>query len=107
QAAFATHLASHAGHFSGEAVQLVHHRVQGFLELENFTANVHRDFAGKVATGDGARYFGDVSHLRGEVAGHEVDVIRQVFPGTGDPGHHRLASQLAVGTYLASDARNF
>src|SRR6185437_15047748 len=35
----------YAGDFAGEAVELVHHGVQRFLELQDFSANVHRDFA--------------------------------------------------------------
>src|SRR6202030_582760 len=41
---FGADLARHAGNFSSECVQLVHHRVDGFFEEQNFTADVHRDF---------------------------------------------------------------
>src|SRR4029450_974919 len=59
-------------HCAGERVQLVDHRVDGFLEEQNFAALVHRDLLGEVAAGDRRRHVGNVSHLRGEVAGHEV-----------------------------------
>src|SRR5204863_18420 len=39
-------LAGDAGDFGGECVELVHHGVDGVLELENFAAHVHRDLAG-------------------------------------------------------------
>jgi hypothetical protein len=41
--------ASHARHFGGERAQLIHHRVDGFFELQNFAAHIDRDLAGKVA----------------------------------------------------------
>ena len=51
--------------------------------------------------------FGDVAHLRREVAGHRVDVVGQVFPGAGDAGHVRLAAKLAFGANFARNARYF
>ena len=47
--AFRSHFARHARHFRGERVELIHHRVDGVLQLQNFAAHVHRDLAGKVA----------------------------------------------------------
>src|SRR5262249_10511987 len=61
-----------AGHFAGERVELVHHGVDGVLELENFAAHIDRDLAGQVAAGDGGGHVGDVAHLVGEVAAHGV-----------------------------------
>src|SRR5580765_4072694 len=46
---FRTHLAGHAGHLAREAVELVHHRVDGQLEVEDLPADVHRDLFGQVA----------------------------------------------------------
>jgi hypothetical protein len=37
---FRAHLARHARHFRGEGVQLVHHRVDGVLELQDLAADV-------------------------------------------------------------------
>ena len=102
-----TDFAGHAGDFGGEGAQLLHHGVQGFFELQDFAANVHGDFAGEVAAGDGGGDFGDVTHLAGEVAGHEVYVVGKVLPGATDAGDLRLASQFAFGTDFASDAGNF
>src|SRR5271154_922461 len=42
--------AGHARHFCSERVQLVHHRVDGVFQLQNFTLHVHGDLAGQVAT---------------------------------------------------------
>ena len=66
--AFGADLARHARHFGGECVQLVDHRVDGFLQLANFAVHVDRDLARQVAVRDGGRDVGDVAHLAGQVA---------------------------------------
>jgi hypothetical protein len=63
QPPFGADLARHARHFGGEGTQLFHHRVNGFLELQNFAAHVDRDFARQVAIGDGDGHVGDVDAL--------------------------------------------
>src|SRR5207237_738402 len=73
----------------------------------DFAANVHRNFAREIAAGDCRGDFGDITNLTGEVAGHEVHVIGQVFPRAGHAGHLRLTTELAVGADFASDARDF
>src|SRR6478752_5081408 len=40
ETALGTHFARHAGHLGGERVQLVHHGVDGVLELEDFALHV-------------------------------------------------------------------
>src|SRR5207245_1802224 len=50
---------------------------------------------------------GDVADLRRQVGGHEVDVVGEVLPGTGDAGDLGLAAELAFGADLARDARHF
>src|SRR5213076_668496 len=105
--AFGADLTRQAGHFRREAVELVHHRVDGFLQLQDLALHVHRDLARQVAARDGGRDLGDVAHLAGEVAGHRVDVVGQVLPGTGYSRHDGLATQFALGTHLAGHARHF
>ena len=61
-------LARHARHFGGEGVELIDHRVDGFLQLQDLAADVDGDLLGEVAAGDGGRHLGDVAHLRGQVA---------------------------------------
>ena len=70
QPALGADLAGDAGHFGGEAVELVDHRVDGVLELEDLALDVDGDLLGEVAVGDGGGDLGDVAHLAGEVAGH-------------------------------------
>src|SRR5205814_487038 len=76
--------AGRAIYFRREGVELVHQDVDRILDIEDFAAHVHGDFLGQVAVGDGRRDFGNVTHLRGQITRHRVDVIGQVFPG---PGH--------------------
>ena len=87
-----THLAGHAGDFRSERAKLIHHGVDGFFELQNFAAHVHSDFARKVAAGHGGGDFGDVADLAGEVAGHGVHRVGEIFPGSRDARHLRLAA---------------
>ena len=107
QLAFRAHLAGHARHFGGERPELIHHRVDGVLELEDFAFDVHRDLLGQVAGGDGGGDVSDVADLTGQVAGHEVDAVGQVFPGAGHAAHVGLAAQLAFRADLAGHTRHF
>ena len=65
--AFGADLARHARHLGGEGVELVDHRVDGVLELEDLALHVDRDLARQVAARDRGRDLGDVAHLRGQV----------------------------------------
>ena len=105
--AFGADLARHARHFAGEAVELVDHGVEGFLQLQDFAAHVDGDLARQVAAGDGGGHLGDVADLAGQVAGHRVDDVGQVLPGAGDARHLRLAAELAFGADFARHARHF
>ena len=94
-------------HLGGERPQLVDHRVDGLLQLEDLAAHVDGDLLGQVAVGHGDRHLGDVAHLRGEVVGHRVDVVGEVLPRAGHAGHRRLAAELALGADLARHAAHF
>jgi hypothetical protein len=88
-------------------VELVDHGVDGVLEFQNFAAHVHGDFAGKVAVGHGGSHFGDVADLSGQVAGHGVHRIGEVFPHAAHALHLRLAAEFAFGADFARHARHF
>ncbi len=77
--------AGHARDFRGERAQLIDHRVDGFLELQDFAAHVDGDLLRQVAVGDRDGHFGDVAHLRGQVRRHRVDALGQVLPHAGTP----------------------
>jgi len=107
QLAFGADFARHAGDLAREAVELIDHRVDRVLELEDLAADVHRDLSREVAAGDRGRHLGDVADLRREVSRHGVDAVGQVLPRAGDPGNDRLASQLAFGADLTRHACHF
>src|SRR6516165_9685977 len=64
-----------AGHLAGEGVQLVDHRVDGVLQLEDFALHVDGDLAAQVAARHRRGDFGDVTDLRREVRREQVDVV--------------------------------
>src|SRR6185312_2118692 len=105
--AFGADLARDAGHFRGERAQLVDHRVDRVLELEDLALDVDGDLLRQVAGGDRGRHVGDVAHLCGQVAGHRVHTLGQVLPRAGHALHVGLAAQTSVGADLARDARHF
>ena len=107
QFAFGADFARDAGDFGGEGVELIDHGVDGVFQLENFAADIDRDFAGKIAVGDGGGHFGDVADLGGQVAGHGVDGIGQILPDAADALHFGLAAEFAFGTDFARDAGDF
>src|ERR1700722_822782 len=93
--------------FGDEGIELVHHCVDGVLQLEDFTLHIDCDLAGEVAACHGGRNFGDVSDLGREVAGHRVYRVSEILPGTGHAGHVGLTTETAFGTDFAGDARHF
>ena len=105
--AFGADFARHARHFRGERVELVDHRVDGVLQLEDLALHVDGDLLGKVAERHRGRHLGDVADLAGQVRGHRVDVVGQVLPGAADALDLRLAAELAFGAHLARHARHF
>src|SRR5207248_1429631 len=107
EAALGTDLACHAGDFTGEPIQLIDHAVDGVLQLEDLAANVDGDLLGEIALGDGGGDVRDIAHLVGQVAGHEVDVVGEVFPDSTDAADLGLAAELALGADFAGHARDF
>src|SRR5205085_96704 len=75
QGAIGAYFAGDARNFRGEGVELIDHRVDRILQLQDFAFGVRGNLLGKVAVCDGGRDRGDISHLAGEVAGHEVDAV--------------------------------
>src|SRR5262249_20750410 len=84
QLSVGAHLARHTGHLGGEGVELVHHGVDGVLELEDLPADVHGDLLGEVAAGHGGGDLGDVANLRGEGGGHVVHGVGWGRRGGGE-----------------------
>src|SRR5207253_537106 len=105
--AFGADLAGHAGDFGRERAELVAHRVDGVLQLEDFALDVDGDLLRQVAGGDGGGHLGDVADLGRQVAGHRVDRVGEVLPRAGDALDLGLAAELAFGADLAGHARDF
>src|SRR4029077_14636362 len=104
--AVGAHLAGDAGHFSREAAQLIHHRVDRFLGLQDLAPDVDGDLLRQVAVGDGDGHVRDVADLRGQVAGHLVDRFGELLPHARDALDLRLAAELAFGADLPGDTRD-
>ena len=74
-------LARDARDLVGERLQLVDHRVDRLLELEDLAARVDRDLlATRSPLATAVVTCGDVAHLAGEVVGHEVHGVGEVAP---------------------------
>src|SRR5271168_5308350 len=104
--AFGADLARHAGDFRREPVELIDHRVDGFLQFQNFALHVDRDLARQIAARHGGGHRRDIADLRGEVGRHRVDRVGEVLPGADHPRNDRLSAQSAVGADLARHARD-
>src|SRR5262249_7840248 len=102
-----THLARHARHFRGERAELLDHGVLGIAEWRECATHVYRNLLGEVAIGDGRSHLSDVAYLPGQVTGHRIDVVGEVFPGASHTRHHRLPTQTAFSAHLARHARHF
>ena len=74
--------------------------------MQQLAAHVDGDLLGQITVRDGGCHFGDVADLGGQVRGHEVDIVGQVFPGAGHFRHFRLTTELAFGADFARDARH-
>ncbi|MGC3974465.1 MAG: hypothetical protein QM771_08810 [Nitrospira sp.] len=86
---------------------MVHHRVDGFLQLQNFAAHIGRDLFRQVAVRDGRRHFRNVAHLSRQVTRHGIHAVRQVLPNTTHIPHLRLAAQFAVSADFARHPGHF
>src|SRR5207302_2196328 len=79
--ALGAHLTGHARHLGREAVELVHHAVDGVLQLQDFAPHVDGDLLGQIAVGHGRRHLRDIAHVATQDTSHRVDVIGEVLPG--------------------------
>ena len=84
--AFRADLARDAGHFGRERVELVHHRVDRVLELEDLASDVDGDLRRQVAVGHGGRHVGDVAHLPVRLMAIELTLSVRSFHVPATPG---------------------
>ena len=96
--AFGADLAGHAGHLASEGVELIDHRVDGVLQLQDFALHIDGDLAVEIAARDRGGHFRDVADLSGEVGTHRVDRVGEILPG---PCHARTTAWTPSG--LRSD----
>ena len=101
ETALAAHLLGDPGHLGGERRELVDHRVDRGLQLQDLAAGVHVDLLRQVALGHRRGDLGDVADLAGQVVRHRVDVVGQVLPGARHVRHGGLAAEHALGAHLA------
>src|SRR5262249_43973045 len=85
--AVGAHFTGHAGHFPGKGVELIHHGVQGVLQLQDLALDIHSNLTGEVAARHGGSYLGDIAHLARQVTRHRVHTIGEVLPGAAYAGH--------------------
>lgn len=69
-----------------------------------FSLGLNDELLRQITVGDGGHDLGDPSHLTGEVRGHLVDVVSQVFPCARDALDVGLATEPALGTDFLGDA---
>src|SRR5207249_4493952 len=105
--AFGADFPGDARHFGGERTQLIHQRVDRFFELQDFAAHVGGDLLRQVAIGHGDRNVGDVSHLGGQIAGHNIDALGEILPNAAHVAHLCLPTELAFGADFPGNARHF
>src|SRR5205814_9043945 len=105
--AFATYLAGHTRHFGGKRAKLIDHRVDRVLELENLALHIDSDFSREIAICYRRSHIGDVAHLRGQVSGHGIHRVSQIFPSPRHAADNGLTTEFAFGTHLTGDTCYF
>ena len=104
---FRTDFACHTRDFRGERAELIHHRVDRILQLQDFSAHVHRDllerspFATAVVTSAMLRTW----PVRFPAMKFTLSVRSFQVPAT--PFHFSLSAELSFRSYLAGDTGNF
>jgi hypothetical protein len=100
-------LACDTRHLRSKRAQLVHHGVDGVLQLQDLALDVDCNLLRQVAARHRLGHVRDVAHLRGEVAGHRVDALGQVLPRPRHALHVGLPAEPPVRSDFARDPRDF
>lgn len=108
-----------------ERRKLVHHGVDGVLELQHLALDIDGDSLCQIARGNSLRYAGDGPHLVRKIGRHDlqpeqhlayilssitttyVDVISELRPSASHANDVRLATEFALRPDLQSDSRHF
>src|SRR5207302_1938341 len=99
-------LAGYGGDLIGEGCERVDHAVDGIGQLGDFAFGFQNQFAFEIAVRDGGDDLGDAAHLSGQVGRHEIHVVGEILPGSGDAFHFGLATQFSFGADFARHARD-
>src|SRR5262249_20085209 len=102
--AFDADLARDRSHLVGEGGQRVGHSVDRACKLCDLALGFNGQLSIQVSICHCGHHPCDAAHLPGKVAGHEVDVVGQVFPGSGDALHVCLTAQLTLRADFARHA---
>src|SRR5206468_4006434 len=95
------------GDFGGKGVELIHHRIDGVLKVQDLPAHFDDDLLGEVSVGDRSGHLGEIGRVSCRVARHRVDVVGKILPGSGHSLDFGAASECAFGSYLSGDAGDF
>ena len=98
--------ACHVGDLLGEDAQRVRHAVDRIRERGDLSLRVDLEPLREVTVGDGRHDAGDAADLRREVRGHEIHVVGEILPRSGDPFHVGLPAELPFRADLLRDARD-
>src|SRR5207249_7139419 len=101
---FSADFAGDARDFGSKRGELVHHSIDRVFQLEHLSFHIYGNFFRQIAAGYSRGDFGDVADLSGEVGRHGIDVVGEVFPGSGYALHFGLAAEFSFGTDFAGDA---
>ena len=107
QLALDADLARDRSHLIGKDCQRVGHVVDGIGQLGNFALGFDCQLAFQIAVGHCGNDAGDAAHLISQVACHRIHIVGQVFPGSCDSAHIRLAAELSFGADFTRHAGHF
>jgi len=96
RAAFVPTSTRHTGHFRGEGIELINHRVDGVLQLEDFRPSRPTVICAEVAAARRRCHLGDVAHLSRQWR-RAGDVVGQVFQVPATSENHGLTAEPAFG----------
>ena len=94
-------------HLIGEAAEGDDHAVDRVGEFGDLALGFERQLTAQVAVRDAGDDARDAADLFGEVTGHLVDGVGEIFPRAGDARHLGLTAELPFGADFARDARDF
>src|SRR5207253_2478481 len=89
---FGANLADNTCHLRSEGAQLIDHRIDRVLQLQDLALDIDGDLLRQIAVGHGFGDLGDVPHLGREVSRHRVYAVGQIFPGARHALHVGLAA---------------